>query len=292
MSWSRPELVALVVLLGWSLAAAGGSGSGGISGAGASVGAGEVQLNNVKLSALRVHRQLLQAEIARLYMDTFSPETPLLLEELQQRQHEVQLQIETLEGNMARDQDAHNLALDLAADFAYLQHKLDDLKQQLQQLNAMQSNNSIGSSNKHPTEEAQRDAVNTTPSAPTTGSAIGSYFWTPLLTMPELPSGSIAQSTQGSPSLIKRLLAMLRPNSSASSSSSTSSSGSSFSQATSFLRGQRPDPSKAKDTKVQLLSPAELLPQLQLQREFLDDAIKRLEHLTANNNNNNGDNKV
>lgn len=288
MSWSRPELVALVVLLGWSLATAGGSGSG----AGASVGAGEVQLNNVKLSALRVHRQLLQAEIARLYMDTFSPETPLLLEELQQRQHEVQLQIETLEGNMARDQDAHNLALDLAADFAYLQHKLDDLKQQLQQLSAMQSNNSIGSSNKHPTEEAPRDAVNTTPSAPTTGSAIGSYFWTPLLTMPELPSGSIAQSTQGSPSLIKRLLAMLRPNSSASS-SSTSSSGSSFSQATSFLRGQRPDPSKPKDTKVQLLSPAELLPQLQLQREFLDDAIKRLEHLTANNNNNNnGDNKV
>lgn len=291
MSWSRPELVALVVLLGWSLAAARGSASGGISGAagvaaGASVGAGEVQQLNVKLSALRVHRQLLQAEIARLYMDTFSPETPLLLEELQQRQHEVQLQIETLEGNMARDQDAHNLALDLAADFAFLQQKLDDLKRQLQQLSAMQSNNN--SSNKHPTEEAQRDAVNTTPSAPTTGSAIGSYFWTPLLTMPELPSGSIAQSTQGSPSLIKRLLAMLRPNS-GTSTTSTSSSGSS----SSFLRGQRPDPSKAKDTKVQLLSPEELLPQLQLQREFLDDAIKRLEHLTANNNNNNnGDNKV
>lgn len=287
MSCSRPELVALVLLLGWSLAAASGSGSGSGSGGGsvtdASVGSGEVQLD-LKLSALRVHRQLLQAEIARLYMDTFSPETPLLLEELQQRLQEVQLQIETLEGNMAREQDAHNLALHLSADFEYLQQKLDELKLQLQQLDAMQTNHSK-EQHKHPSE-AHRDAMNTTPSAPTTGTAIGSYFWTPLLTMPELPSASIAQSTQGSPSLIKRLLALLRPNSSTSTKSSSTSSSM---LATSFVHDQRPDSSKGKDTKVQLLSPEELLPQLQLQRDFLNDAIQRLERLAASNN---GDNKV
>lgn len=282
MSWPRPELVALVLMLSLTLATARASASGsgsGASGGGTVAGAAEVQLE-LKLSALRVHRQLLQAEIARLYLDTFSPETPLLLEELQQRQQEVQLQIDNLEGNMARDQDANNLAQHLAADFEYLQQKLDDLKQQLQQLHAMQTNNnniSISSSNnnKHPSQ-AQRDAVYTTPSAPT--STIGSYFWTPLLTMPEFPSGSIAQSTQSSPSLIKRLLAMLRPNASNNSSATSSSSSSNL------LRGQHPE----KDSKVQLLSPEELLPQLQLQRQFLDDAIKRLEHLATSSN---GDNK-
>lgn len=272
MSWSRPELVALVLMLSWALATASGSGA---SGGGTIAGAAEAQLD-LKLSTLRVHRQLLQAEIARLYLDTFSPETPLLLEELQQRQQEVQLQIEELEGSMARDQDAHNLALHLAADFEYLQQKLDDLKQQLQQLDAMQTNHSSSNSNKHPSE-AQRDAVNTTPSAPT--STIGSFFWTPLLTMPEFPSGSISQSTPSSPSLIKRLLAMLRPN------ASNNSSAASPSSSSNLLRGQRPE----KDTKVQLLSPEQLLPQLQLQRQFLDDAIKRLEHLASSNN---GDNKV
>lgn len=279
MSWSRPELVALVVMLSWTLATASGSGIA-ASGGGTTAGAAQAQLD-LKLSTLRVHRQLLQAEIARLYLDTFSPETPLLLEELQQRQQEVQLQIEELEGNLARDQDAHNLAQHLAADFEYLQQKLDDLKQQLQQLDAMQTNHSSSSNNnKHPSE-APRDAENTTPSSPT--STIGSFFWTPLLTMPEFPSGSIAQSTPSSPSLIKRLLAMLRPN--ASNNSSAASSSSSSSASSNLLRGQRPE----KDTKVQLLSPEELLPQLQLQRQFLDDAIKRLEHLASTNN---GDNKV
>ncbi|KAH8416833.1 hypothetical protein KR222_006984 [Zaprionus bogoriensis] len=260
------------------------------SGLAASGSASEQQLD-LRLSALRVHRQLLQAEIARLYMDTsFSPETPLLLEELQQRQHDVQLQIETLEGSRAHDQDAHNLALSLAADFEYLQHKLDELKQQLQQLDALQlhNNSSSSSSNnsnsKHP-QEAQRDVANTTP--PTASTGLSSYFWTPLLTMPEFPSGSIAQTTQSSPSLIKRLLAMLRPNSSASGSGASSSSGSgtgssSGTSSSNFLRGQWPDASR-KDTKVQLLSADELLPQLQLQRQFLDDAIKRLEHLANDN---------
>ncbi|XP_062140951.1 uncharacterized protein LOC133849093 [Drosophila sulfurigaster albostrigata] len=265
MSWSRRELVALIVLVMLHhLVAAGsdGNASGSVSG---SVTSPEQQLE-LKLSALRVHRQLLQSEIARLYMENFRPETPLLLEELQQRQQEVQLQIETLEGKAQHEQDAQQLAIHLAADFEYLQHKLDELKQQLQQLDATMSQGNHTAA-KLPPGEAQRDDT------PTTPTAVSSYFWTPLLAMPEFPSGSIAQSAAASnatPSLIKRLLAMLRP--SASSSTSTFSSAS-----LSFLRGQSSKPQQ----KVQLLSAEELLPQLQLQRQFLDDAITRLEQLAA-----------
>jgi len=208
MTWSRPELVALqliaIAVFGCSLVSGTGSANG-------SVTTPEQQLE-LKLSALRVHRQLLQTEIARLYMGNFSPETPLLLEELQQRQQDVQLQIESLEGK-AHEKDAQHLALTLAADFEYLQHKLDELKMQLQQLDAMQGNNHNNSSNnnKHPVE-AQRDDIQSSslspsPSPTTTTVAAGSsYFWTPLLAMPEYPSGSIKQPAANSPSLIKRLL--------------------------------------------------------------------------------------
>ncbi|KAH8275703.1 hypothetical protein KR044_008388, partial [Drosophila immigrans] len=227
----------------------------------------------LKLSALRVHRQLLQSEIARLYMDNFRPETPLLLEELQQRQQQVQLQIETLEGKAQHEQDAQQLALHLAADFEYLQHKLDELKQQLQQLDATmsQSNHSTTAA-----EALRDDTMTPTASTSTSSSSSGSsFFWTPLLAMPEFPSGSIAQpaaaAANASPSLIKRLLAMLRPNASSSASSSASSAG--------FLRGQWLDSSSKSKQKLQLLSAEELLPQLQLQRQFIDEAITRLERL-------------
>lgn len=286
MSWSRPELVALMLIagLGCSLSSVTGSGTGSANG---SVTTPEQQLE-LKLSALRVHRQLLQTEIARLYMGTFSPETPILLEELQQRQQDVQLQIETLEGK-AHEKDAQHLAISLAADFEYLQHKLDELKTQLQQLDAMQgnnhnnhnnhnnnNNNSSNNNMKHPVE-AQRDDIQSSslspspsPTTTTTSAGSSSYFWTPLLAMPEYPSGSIKQPAANSPSLIKRLLSILRPNAS---STASSSSG--------FLRGHWLDSSSNSKHKLHLLSADELLPQLQLQRQFLDDAITRLEQLDA-----------
>lgn len=281
MSWSRPELVALVLIagLGCCLSSVTGNANGSVTTA--------EQQRELKLSALRVHRQLLQAEIARLYMETFSPETPLLLEELQQRQQDVQLQIETLEGKV-HEQDAQHLAISLAADFEYLQHKLDELKQQLQQLDAMQGNNNSSNknnNNNYPTETQRDDMATPIPIATPTASAsaastTSSYFWTPLLAMPEYPKGSgINQPATNSPSLIKRLMAILRPNASTPSSTSTSSS------TQGFLRGHWPSLDLSSTTKtkhkLQLLSAEELLPQLQLQRQFLNDAITRLEKLAT-----------
>ncbi|KAL7744889.1 hypothetical protein ACLKA6_007168 [Drosophila palustris] len=272
MSWSRPELVALMLIAGFV-----GCSTSSVTG---SVTTPEQQLE-LKLSALRVHRQLLQAEIARLYMERFSPETPLLLEELQQRQRDVQLQIETMEGQ-AHEQDAQQLAISLAADFGYLQQKLDELKQQLQQLDALQQGNNSSNKNKKQPGEAQRDDT-ATPTATATPMPVSSttttpssYFWTPLLSMPETSSGiSNRPATTNSPSLIKRLMAILRPNAS----STTSSAG--------FLRGHWPSLDSSSSSslntkhKLQLLSAEELLPQLQLQRQFLDDAITRLERIAT-----------
>ncbi|KAM8720251.1 hypothetical protein ACLKA7_006316 [Drosophila subpalustris] len=277
MSWSRPELVALMLIAGL-VGRSPSSVTGNVKG---SVTTPEQQLE-LKLSALRVHRQLLQAEIARLYTERFSPETPLLLEELQQRQRDVQLQIETMEGR-AHEQDAQQLAISLAADFGYLQQKLDELKQQLQQLDALQQGNNISSNkNKKQIGEAQRDGT-ATPTATATATPVpvssttpSSYFWSPLLSMPETSSGiSNRPATTNSPSLIKRLMAMLRPNAS----STTSSAG--------FLRTHWPSLDSSASSslstkhKLQLLSAEELLPQLQLQRQFLDDAIARLERVAT-----------
>ncbi|XP_030244430.1 uncharacterized protein LOC115564349, partial [Drosophila navojoa] len=140
----------------------------------------------LKLSTLRGHKQLLQAEIARLYMGAYTPEMPLLVEELQQRQLDIQRQIDKLEGK-AQQQDAQQLALNLAADFEFLQHKLNELKLQL---DAMQANSSRSSN-----DLTREVTPSSTPRAP-----VGSYFFTPLMAMPESgPSSGIA-----TPSLIKR----------------------------------------------------------------------------------------
>ncbi|EDW62719.1 uncharacterized protein [Drosophila virilis] len=268
----RPEQVALllcsgVALLGVQVASE-------ISAA-AGAGSGSSQQLELKLSALRVHKQLLQAELGRIYMEAFTPETPLLLEELQRRQQEIEQQIETLEalrsGNKVQ-QDAQQLALNLAADFQFLQHKLDELKQQLDALQPNSNGSSTGTA-KQPLE-LQRDVINSTPKTPVSA---GSYFLTPLLAMPELPGAGIAQPPDhSSPSLIKRLLAMLRPGGS-STTPTTSLVSSSFRRG-----GHWPDQGAGKN--IQLLSAEELLPQLQLQRQFLDDAIKRLERLAAKPN--------
>ncbi|XP_064546647.1 uncharacterized protein LOC135434153 [Drosophila montana] len=266
MSCLRPEQVALLLcsvlaLLGVQVAAevSAGAGAGGAAGAGITSSSQQLEL---KLSALRVHKQLLQAELGRIYMEAFTPETPLLLDELQRRQQELEQQIEMLEalkpaGNKVQ-QDAQHLALSLAADFELLQHKLDDLKQQL---DALQPNSS--GSGKQPLE-MQRDVINSTPKTPVSA---GSYFLTPLLAMPE--------PDQSSPSLIKRLLAMLRPGGTTTTPTSQISSG--------FrLRGGHWPEQGAAGKNVQLLlSAEELLPQLQLQRQFLDEAIKRLELLAV-----------
>lgn len=242
----------------------------------------------LKLSALRVHKQLLQAELARLYMGTFTPEMPMLVEELQQRQRDIQRQIDKLEGK-AHQQDAQQLALNLAADFEFLQHKLNELKVQLDALQANRTSTTTSSSSTTSTStsttkhELTREVVHSsTPRAP-----VGSYFFTPLLAMPESgPSGGIAQpEPNATPSLIKRVLAMLRPNAASSTSSSPVSllRGSQWSESTS--QQQQSQSQQQQQHQVQLLNAEELLSQLQLQRQFLDDAIKRMELLSVKQSN-------
>ncbi|EDV92067.1 GH24247 [Drosophila grimshawi] len=274
MCWSRQELVGLLLLCTVVCLLGVVNGTSGASGSSDAVTSAGQQLE-LKLNALHLHKQLLQSEIERLYLGNFMPETPLLLQELQQRQQQIQLQIERLEGRAQHRQDAQQLALSLTADFEYLQHKLDELKQELdgmQDTSISTSNSSIKS-----TLEQQRDAIDSTTKAPmgsAAASGIGSYFFTPLLAMPEISGGeSVAQPGPRSPSLIRRLMTMLRPHAAASQSTSTSTTG--------LLRGA--------STKMHLVSAGELLPQLQLQRQFLDDAIRRLEQLATKSG---GENKI
>ncbi|XP_023166941.2 uncharacterized protein LOC111596809 [Drosophila hydei] len=233
----------------------------------------------LKLSELRGHKQLLQAEIKRLYMGTYTPEMSMLIEDLQQRQLDIQQQIDKLEGK-AQQQDAQQLAFNLAADFELLQHKLNELKVQLDVMQTTNSNSSSNSSNSSSSssssnrQELPREAVYTsTPKSPV---SVGSYFFTPLLAMPEsLPSVGIAQSeSNAAPSLIKRLLALLRPNAA---STASLSSGTNWSKSTSKEQKQQ--------QRLQLLNTEELLSQLQLQRQFLDDAINRMELLSGKHSN-------
>ncbi|XP_016995698.2 uncharacterized protein [Drosophila takahashii] len=215
-------------------------------------------LQELELSSLRSHRQLLQAEIARLFREQppRAPETQLLLDELQLRDHQMGLQIDSLEGVSRGDITTQRLAINLTADFEHLQHKLDDLKRQLELLDG-----------RFASQGKQLEEAAAPPAAP----GLGSFLWGPLLTMPEFPQGSVAsdqqqdhqqeqQQQQGSsPSIIKRVLDMLRPRS----------------------RWSESEKSAGAAKPARPLSAEELLPQLQEQRRFLDDAITRLELLAA-----------
>ncbi|XP_017095120.2 uncharacterized protein [Drosophila bipectinata] len=241
-----------------------------------------------KLPELRLELQLLQAEMARLYVEQPPrPETQLLLEELQLREHQLILQID----NLQRAGSTPRLAINLTADFENLQHKLDDLKHQLELLDGRFASQSKQLEAEHTPAPA--------PAAPSPG--LGSFLWGPLLTMPEFPQGNVAgdhqhqhphphqpqhqqdqpqhQPETGNPSIIKRVIDMLRPSVGvaglrsrwAESDKSAGSIGVSGKTASSSSGAKQP------------LSAEELLPQLQEQRRFLDDAITRLELLAAKN---------
>ncbi|SPP78745.1 uncharacterized protein LOC117581645 [Drosophila guanche] len=249
----------------------------------------------LELQSLRGHRERLLGEIERIYMEQpLGGETQLLLDELQVRDQQLRQQIEQLEAATVPAEEANSsstqrLAINLTADFEHLQHKLDDLKRHLDRLDVRFATQQGKQLEGHTTATSSHPAATLAPS-----SGIGSFFWTPLLTMPEFPQGSIAatdngqdhkqhqhqqqsqpqQQQQASPSIIKRVLDMLRPSAtglrnrwlesekSATGSTSTSGSGSGSS-------------------KLHVLTAEELLPQLQEQRKFLDAAITRLELLSA-----------
>ncbi|EDV32830.1 uncharacterized protein Dana_GF21934 [Drosophila ananassae] len=238
-----------------------------------------------KLAELRLELQLLQAEMERLYVEQPPrPETQLVLEDLQSREHQLVLLID----NLQRTGSVPRLAINLTADFENLQHKLDDLKHQLERLDG-----------RFASQTKQLEAEHTpapAPAAPSPG--LGSFLWGPLLTMPEFPQGNVAgdhqhqhpinthhqqdqpqQPETGNPSIIKRVLDMLRPSVGvaglrsrwAESDKSVGSVGTLGKTASSPPSVRQP------------LSAEELLPQLQEQRRFLDDAITRLELLAAKN---------
>lgn len=232
-------------------------------------------LQELELSSLRTHRQLLQAEISRLYLEQPArPETQLLLDDLQLRDHQLAGQIESLEGVAKGDTGTQRLAINLTADFEHLQHKLDDLKHQLELLDGR-----FASQGKQ-LEAGGPSAAEITPPA---ASGLGSFLWGPLLTMPEFPQGSVAsdqhhqqdhhqdqQQQQGSsPSIIKRVLDMLRPSVGVANLRSRWAETEKSATGTGLGKSSHP------------LSAEELLPQLQEQRRFLDDAITRLELLAV-----------
>ncbi|XP_016975457.1 uncharacterized protein LOC108041907 [Drosophila rhopaloa] len=229
-------------------------------------------VQELELSSLRTHKQLLQAEIARLFLEQPPrAENQLLLDDLQLRDHKLGQQIESLE-DIAKGATTQRLAINLTADFEHLQHKLDDLKRQLELLDGRFASQE---------KQLEGHASEIAPSAP---SGLGSFLWGPLLTMPEFPQGSVAGDQQhshhqdhqqdqqqgSSPSIIKRVLDMLRP--SVGVASLRSRWAESEKSAGSGLATAKP---------VHPLSAEELLPQLQEQRRFLDNAITRLELLAA-----------
>ncbi|XP_017054784.1 uncharacterized protein LOC108097163 [Drosophila ficusphila] len=235
-------------------------------------------LQELELSSLRTHKQLLQAEIARLFMEQPPrAETQLLLDDLQLRDHQLGLQIENLERiSKGETGETQRLAINLTADFEHLQHKLDDLKHQLELLDGRFASQG---------KQAEGHASETVPPA---APGLGSFLWGPLLSMPEFPQGSVASDQQHnhnhhhhqqdqlqvptSPSIIKRVLDMLRP-----------------SVGVAALRSRWAESEKSTGTAAGIvaakpthpLSAEELLPKLQEQRRFLDDAITRLELLAA-----------
>ncbi|XP_017112755.2 uncharacterized protein LOC108136236 [Drosophila elegans] len=231
-------------------------------------------LQELELSSLRTHKQLLQAEIARLFLEQPPrAETQLLLDDLQLRDHQLGLQIENLEG-ISKGETTQRLAINLTADFEHLQHKLDDLKRQLELLDGQFASHG---------KQLEGHSAEIAPPAP---SGLGSFLWGPLLTMPEFPQHSVVASDQqhshhqqnhqqeqqqgSSPSIIKRVLDMLRP-----------------SVGVAGLRSRWAESEKSagsattKPVLHKSLSAEELLPQLQEQRRFLDDAITRLELLAV-----------
>ncbi|XP_022219121.1 uncharacterized protein LOC111071886 [Drosophila obscura] len=282
MSWPCSELVVALVALALALCL-------GLSSCDT--------VQQLELQSLRSHRERLLGEIERIYIEQpLGTETQLLLDDLQLRDQQLRLQIDHLEAAHGADgansnyspseesSSTQRLAINLTADFEHLQHKLDDLKHHLERLDerfAAQQGKQLDS---HPTSSSS-------PATPAP-SGLGSFFWTPLLTMPEFPQGTIATDNgqdhkqqgqnqhqnqhqhqtqqQGSPSIIKRVLDMLRPSAAGlrnrwtESEKSASGSGSGSSAA-----------------KLQVLTAEELLPQLQEQRKFLDNAISRLELLSA-----------
>ncbi|XP_070853470.1 uncharacterized protein [Drosophila suzukii] len=234
-------------------------------------------LQELELSSLRTHKQLLQAEIARLFLEQPPrAETELLLDDLQQRDHQIGLQIEKLEG-IAKGETTQRLAINLTADFEHLQHKLDDLKRQLELLDGRFAS------------QGKQLEGHSSEIAPAPASGLGSFLWGPLLTMPEFAQGSVASDQQhnhnynlhqkdhqqeqqpgSSPSIIKRVLDMLRP-----------------SVGVAGLRSRWAESDKSAGTGLQTaklarpLNAEELLSQLKEQRRFLDDAITRLERLAV-----------
>ncbi|BFG02926.1 uncharacterized protein DMAD_02298 [Drosophila madeirensis] len=247
----------------------------------------------LELQSLRSHRQRLLGEIERIYMEQpLGGETQLLLDELQVRDQQLRLQIAQLEAaatvpaeeenSSSSSSSTQRLAINLTADFEHLQHKLDDLKRHLDRLDvrfATQQGKQLDGHTPATSGSSSHPAATAAPS-----SGIGSFFWTPLLTMPEFPQGSIAatdhgqdhkqqqqhqpQSQQASPSIIKRVLDMLRP--------SAAGLRNRWLESEKSATGS---PSTA--SKLHVLTAEELLPQLQEQRKFLDAAITRLELLSA-----------
>ncbi|XP_030386670.1 uncharacterized protein LOC115633366 [Scaptodrosophila lebanonensis] len=257
MSWSRSNLVAIIFTFSGLFVATQttGSGHGHLTASG---------LRALELSALRSHKQLLQDELARLLMEPASLESPMLLEELQQRQRDIQMKIDRLE-TMQELGKSEQLSVNLTADFERLQHKLDDLKSQVEAMD-MRLTSTTHPEDKGSAGQLVKQEHAAQPALPT------SFLWTPLLSMPEfLPASVAAQpgssgGAEESPSLIKRLLAILRP------SSATN------------LRGHWTSSPAAVQSNPQadrVLSANELLPHLQLQRHYINEAIKRLELLSS-----------
>ncbi|XP_017035310.1 uncharacterized protein [Drosophila kikkawai] len=230
-------------------------------------------LQELELSSLRTHKQLLQAEISRLFLEQPArPETQLLLDDLQLRDHQLSGQIESLEGVGKGEGTTQRLAINLTADFEHLQHKLDDLKRQLERLDGR-----FATQGK---QLKQHSTSEITPPAAVPG--LGSFLWGPLLTMPEFPQGSVASDQQdhhldqqqhqgSSPSIIKRVMDMLRPSVGVANFRSRWAESDKSAGKSALEKGKSSHP----------LSAEELLPQLQEQRRFLDDAITRLELLAV-----------
>ncbi|XP_068153012.1 uncharacterized protein [Drosophila tropicalis] len=207
---------------------------------------------NHELSSLLNHRQLLLTEMSRLYMEPMIPETQMLLDDLQQRDHQLQMQIELIEAGSGIGAPAaaggENIAINLTADFEHLQRKLDELKHQLEKTEHVRDLNG---------------GTTTTTTTTLSPSTVNSYFWTsPLLAMPDFPASA---QPNNPPSLIKRLLAILRPNGSNSSTSSN-------------WRNLWQQPVEAATT-TNSISAEDLLRQLKKQRDFLDQTIMKLELL-------------
>ncbi|EDW30739.1 GL13376 [Drosophila persimilis] len=249
-------------------------------------------VQQLELKSLRSHRERLLGEIERIYIEQpLGTETQLLLDDLFLRDQQLRVQIDHLEATRGVEEASSNyspsqeststqrLAINLTADFEHLQHKLDDLKHHLERLDG-RFGTQLG-------KQLDSHTTSSIPPATPASSGLGSFFWTPLLTMPEFPQGSITtdnghdhkgqpgqhqnQQQQGSPSIIKRVLDMLRPSTAGLRNrwseweKSTSGSGS----------------GTGSSAKLQALTAEELLPQLQEQRKFLDDAIRRLELLST-----------